>query len=468
MKKCLNCGGPNPNKEIYCDFCGSLLPSTKINPVVKYLQEIVKKCRDGSHIKLQKLSKKFSPFCIFHIWWKFISFFFTYLFILIPSAVLVYWIFNTKYFQDFFTEFNISNIISGFQNTTLNSDTLQNSLFGKLIHLQGLTDIALLIGGIIAYCAFFEYIKNHNIFESNQPSEYAKILNFFSYAFFASICYDCIIFGGYLEKWINPVSNDHNIEIFFLAVIMLIAIINVIIVFKIQSKEAKSYESLIKVSTFLEDIKFSPDFQNLSIYVFFLTISLPFFGDLLSFNLLSIITIDLQLLYLIATLGIINSMPRKATIIQFKQEPPIPDAFLLRDHDENYIIILTSDNKKKKVMKDSILWTAINENIPINKDNVTQIGDNIYEKPNGCLNLTKIKWWFLLYISAISILIEILMKITSILLPVIPSIIGKIAIILLLVVLPLILLVGIPTYDLIEQETVTTKIRRYIVSKLHL
>jgi hypothetical protein len=271
------------------------------------------------------------------------------LFLFIPSAIGEYWIFKTENLQEFFTGYNLSILISDSQNSLINSTSFQKSILGNLFYPKGITDVAVLFGCIIAYCAFFEYVKNRNIFDSNQTTDYAKLLNFFTYAFFASLFYDCIIIGGYFQGWFKDLSNDQFIEVFFLFTIALIAVLNIIIVYYLRSKNFDNYENLVKLSFYLERLNFSKDFQSLSIYIFFLTILVPFFGALLSFNILSIIFIDLQLIYIIAILGSLNSLPRNVSIIQFKTGDSIPDAFLLHDSEIDSILILTTENQKKKL-----------------------------------------------------------------------------------------------------------------------
>ncbi|MDD1686347.1 hypothetical protein [Methanoregula sp.] len=364
------------------------------------------------------MKKVSNRFCIFHIWWKFLSFFITFLFVFIPSAIGVYWIFKTENLQEFFTGYDISILISNSQNSLINSTSFQNSILGNLIYPKGITDIAFLFGCIIVYCAFFEYVKNRNIFDSNQTTDYAKLLNFFTYAFFASLFYDCIIIWGYFQGWFKDLSNDQFIEVFFLFTIALMALLNIIIVYYLRSKNFDNYENLVKLSFYLERINFSKDFQSLSIYIFFLTILVPFFGALLSFNILSIIFIDLQLIYIIAILGFLNSLPRNVSIIQFKTGDSIPDAFLLHDSEIDSILVLTTENQKKKIMKDTIFWTSKNNELPLNNVGITQIGNITIVKSEDCLNLVNVSWPLLLIFSAISIFLGYVLKILLILLPV--------------------------------------------------
>lgn len=415
----MNCGGPNPNQEIYCDYCGALLPSKPTNRIIHIIRGLfeilVIRFQTGY---LQYMKKVSNRFCIFHIWWKFLSFFITFLFVFIPSAIGVYWIFKTENLQEFFTGYDISILISNSQNSLINSTSFQNSILGNLIYPKGITDIAFLFGCIIVYCAFFEYVKNRNIFDSNQTTDYAKLLNFFTYAFFASLFYDCIIIWGYFQGWFKDLSNDQFIEVFFLFTIALMALLNIIIVYYLRSKNFDNYENLVKLSFYLERINFSKDFQSLSIYIFFLTILVPFFGALLSFNILSIIFIDLQLIYIIAILGFLNSLPRNVSIIQFKTGDSIPDAFLLHDSEIDSILVLTTENQKKKIMKDTIFWTSKNNELPLNNVGITQIGNITIVKSEDCLNLVNVSWPLLLIFSAISIFLGYVLKILLILLPV--------------------------------------------------
>lgn len=419
MKKCSNCGGPNSNNEIYCDYCGELLPDKKVNFISQLFHAEFDKSRNKYHIMRQNFLKKINRFCIFHIWVKFLFFFITFLFILIPTSVGVYWVFKTNIMQAFFTDYNISNAISGLQNTSINSTALQNSLLGTITKQRNLSDLAILVGAIVGYCAFFEYVKKWNLFDSIQTNDYARILNFFTYAFFASILYDCIIIGGFFQGWFNPVSNDQKIEIVFLFVMVFIACLNIIIAYYFHSKKntIDSYEDLVKNAYFLENINYSSNFQIFSIYVFFLTITLPFFGDALSFNILSILFIDLQLIYIISVLGFINSIPTQLSIIQFKSGDSINDAFLINDSKDDSIIILTSENQQKKIMKDSILWMSINDKISLKDDRILHIGDKIFVKTGECLNLSKISWPFLLIFSIFSIILGLILKLIVIILP---------------------------------------------------
>ena len=424
---------------IYCDFCGALLPTKPTNRIIQFIQgqsdTMIIRFQNMYQAYLKKISNRF---CIFHVWWKFLSFFITFLFLFIPSAIGVYWIFKTENLQEFFTGYDISTLFSNSQTSVVNATSLQNSILGNLFYPKGISDVALLFGCIIAYCAFFEYMKNRNIFDSNQTTDYAKLLNFFTYAFFASIFYDCIIIGGYFQGWFKDLSNDQFIEVFFLFTIALIAFLNIIIVYYLRSEKFDTYDNLVKLSFFLERLKFAKEFQSLSIYIFFLTISIPFFGALLSFNIFSIIFIDLQLIYILSILGFLNSLPRNVSIIKFKSGDSISDAFLLQDSGNDSILVLTTDNQKKKILKDTIFWTSPNEELSLNEVGITQIGDNTIVKSEECLNLVKVSWPLLLFFSAISIFLGSILKLILILLP-----FNELRIITLIVCLVFLFLLGI-------------------------
>ena len=383
--------------------------------IPEFFTAIIFRFQTGYQNYMKKISNRF---CIFHIWWKFLSFFISFLFLFIPSVIGVYGIFKTETLQKFFTEYDLTIFISGSQNSLINSTSFQNSILGNLFYPKGITDVAFLFGSIIAYCAFFEYVKNRNIFDSNQTTDYAKLLNFFTYAFFASLFYDVVIIAGFFQGWFKDPSNDQFIQVFFLFTIALIALLNIIVVYYLRSKNFDTYENLVKLSFYLERLNFSKEFQSLSIYIFFLTFFVPFFGALLSFNILSIIFIDLQLIYIIAILGSLNTLPRNVSIIKFKNGDSIPDAFLLQDSEIDSIIILTTDNQKKKIMKDTIFSTSQNKEFSINEVGITQIGNNTIEKSEECLNLVKVSWPLLLIFSMISILSGSIIQLILILLPV--------------------------------------------------
>jgi hypothetical protein len=111
----------------------------------------------------------------------------------------------------------------------------------------------------------------------------------------------------------------------------------------------------------------------------------PFFGDALSFSLLSIFFIDLQLIFIVSILGFINSLPTNLSKIQFKSGDSISDVFLLEDIHNDSILILTPDDQKKKIMKDSIFWTSDNSKFSPNNEGITQIGNIILMKTSQCI-----------------------------------------------------------------------------------
>jgi hypothetical protein len=449
MKNCKNCGVTNSDQELYCDYCGDLLPSKSTNRISLVIQglaySVIHTFQSGYQKSIKKLSNRF---CLFHIWWKFLLFFITFLFLFIPSTIGVYWIFKTETLQNFFTEYNIPTLISDSQNNIINSTSFQNSILGNLFYPKGISDIALLFGCIIAYCAFFEYVKNRNIFDSSQTTDYSKLLNFFTYAFFASIFYDCIIIGGYFQGWFKNLPNDQFIEVCFLFTIALITCLNIIIVYYLRSEKIDTCENLAKLSFYLDRLNFSKDFQTLSIYIFFLTIFIPFFGAILSFNILSIIFLDLQLIYMISILGFLNSLPKNVSMISFKASNSIPDAFLLQDSEKDSILVLTPDDQVRKIMKDTIFWTSPNKGVPLNNVGITRIGNNVIVNREECLNLVKISWPLLMLFSGISIILGSVLKIILILLPVIE--LRFITLIVCLLFLGLLLVVGRLAYNAVQ------------------
>lgn len=398
----------------------------------------------------------FNRFHIFHIWWKFLLFFSTFLFLFIPSSIGVDWIFKTKHLQNFFTGYTLNNLLNLSQAQPSDVTIYQTPFLNiNLLPFGGLSNIILIFGIIVGYCAFYEYMKKRNLFDEDQRSEYAKILNVFTYAYFASIFYDCIIIGGYLEGWFEGLSQDKFIEISFLFVILVISCLNIIIIYHFRTKEFDNYENFVKISLFLKKINFYKDFQTLSVYIFFLTIFLPFFGELLSFNVISILFLDFQLIYIIACLGLLNSIPVTTAKIEYTSNCPTENIFILQEA-EKYALILTPDNQKIKISNGAIFSISNDEGISLESEEITRIKESINTCPHT--NLSKIEYPYLFSYALVALAFGTFLKLFQVLwpifyiLPLLTSIVIIIISVTILFIIP-ILIMGYITSKLIAGET---------------
>lgn len=264
------------------------------------------------------------------------------------------------------------------------------SLIGSL----GLKGLAVLIMGLFSYFYFFEYIKNKGVKIPTEDEKEGKYFGFILsfYAIFNFILILPLILYLYIVK---GVIFESCVILFFYIVTRLV-FGNII---DIYNKILHDYNSLHKLNPSdisrelkslkektwnkLKEIRSKPrelilskrilGYINIKALrdgviwyillktssmlkaIFTLIFLVAFFGIILEFNILSLIYIELTLIFWYFVLSAVSHLPNKVSNIALNTGEILKEVYIIEDSSKGHIFVLTPQNKLIKIMKNSII-----------------------------------------------------------------------------------------------------------------
>jgi len=270
-------------------------------------------------------------------------------------------------------------------------------------------NIAAIIGFFALFCYIFDILGTFGL-KHKYSKEEGKIISPIRYLLISSILLSIFLVMGYLEGYFGfPLSK--TIEILFVVIIWGILFGSMYLLDLVYPKKYQDYSELL---IFLKRKGVSDDLDVLSLGLFFTIAGMTIFG-LMFFDLISIIIIDLLLLFIVGIIGTIKNLPVGLSDIKLKYGDPIFNIFVLSS-DNNFISYLAIDNKVKKITIDSV--ETISDNVMsadfdvkdpmqfVFNYNISQKQDMVIK--NDCINLSKITDKFILDACYVSFIIGVL------------------------------------------------------------
>jgi hypothetical protein len=293
-----------------------------------------------------KSSNKKNEYCIFLYWLKFLQFCIWFIFMLSGIVILFWMIFKNPVLPDFFKNVTITTSLK-----IINPPSSIQSYAGDFSSFILL--IGALIGAFAGYCYFYNYIKSIGWKINKLTSEYGNWSSAFMYLFFLCVLIAVVFIGGASEKYFGALDSNKFLELSILSSFLIIAILNMIFFRKIYPKKSLTYERSQFLISFLKQEEFDNYFNSISVIIFFITLEIAVFGHIFGFNPLSIICVDVFLLFTLWVLGILNQHPQNLSTIRLKSGNSINQVFLL-DIEDNFIHYLTKDDQTETVTTSSI------------------------------------------------------------------------------------------------------------------
>jgi hypothetical protein len=313
------------------------------------------------------------------------------------GIVIIYWmIFKNPILPDFFTNYNLSVSLKTMHEPT----TLQNFFIGDFAAL------ILLVGVFTSYCYFYDHIRNIGWKINKFSSETSRLSSPFMYLFLLCVFIAVVFIGGAVEGYFNPLNSNKILEIASLSVVLIIAVLNVQVFRKIYQSEFVTHSNFTSVTNFLKKEKFDVIFNSFSRFIFIITLEVAVFGYIFGFNPLSIISLDIFLIFILWVLGILNQHPTHLSTILLTTGRSIHCVYIL-ETDNNFIHYLTREDKIEKITVSSVLQVETNNESSISKS--FQTGEEYQSAKNRiCDCLSKISDGTIFSASIISIFIGIL------------------------------------------------------------
>ena len=116
----------------------------------------------------QSIDEK-NRYCLFQLWLKIVNFFTIFFFVLINVVIVGWIVIKTNDFKTFFRNFDVSHTINYLNNLPLNSN----------FFVKDFTGIIILVGLFVAYCYFFDYIKNKGLNFDEESENKGKMFSSF-------------------------------------------------------------------------------------------------------------------------------------------------------------------------------------------------------------------------------------------------------------------------------------------------
>jgi len=304
-----------------------------------------------------------NKFCKFLLWEKIIFSFVCYFTIIVFFVILGWLLIITSLAKTFFNSFNLNFTIN-----LLNNPDVQQTFL-----LNGIFNIVALIGFFSLFCYIFYQLSEHGI-KNAFPGEEKKIFPVVFYLLIISAILSGSIIFSYIQGNLGSFSIPRDIEVFCLAFSLVFLLWSSIILNQIFPKRYEDYSELIIL---LDKTLLFKNYEFTSMFFFFLMIGLPIFGLILGFNIVSIICLDLMLMFMVGILGAINSLPLGLANIKLKSGDSISNIYIL-NLDQNFITFLQEDNKTRKLTLDSIeSYGEEKLEVDFNIDNLTQTIANL-------------------------------------------------------------------------------------------
>jgi len=213
-----------------------------------------------------------------------------------------------------------------------------------------------LITGFGIYCYVFGFLTDfpQNVYDLD--SERGKFFNFFV-LLFSCVAFIVLIFLSlaYANIWL------------FKTMEMISILLIVILTFYFNMDLLKRYELIINSQKNLDTIDRIRNQQighfwdpilgeGYTSFLFILTIFIPIFGITYQFNMLTIVFLNLFFLNWLANLSAISNLPCSKYDIKFigNNNPPIWNVYILNNCENDILIVLTTDDSKIRIVKESI------------------------------------------------------------------------------------------------------------------
>lgn len=257
--------------------------------------------------------------------------------------------------------------------------------------LNGIFNVVALIGFFALFCYIFDLLSKKG-FKYGYEGEEKRIFSPVYYFLIVSTLLTGGIIASYFEGILGPFTISRDIEVFYLLLTLTILLASSYILKTIYPKTFNDYKKLI---IFLNKTFIFKNFNQTSIMIFFLTVITPFFGYILGFNIISIICLDLMMMFIVGILGSINNIPTGLTNIKLNSSNEISNVFIL-SWDQDFVSYLSEDDKVRKIAI-SAIESHYDESFSPNISNLIQTVSNIHisnfqdqEIKNNCISLIKI------------------------------------------------------------------------------
>lgn len=297
---------------------------------------------------------KRSECCILLCWIIFLNFFVWFIFSLL-GVVIIYWmIFKNPILPDFFQNYNLTIMLK----------SVQNPAPVQIFFANDFSSFILLIGIFISYCYFFDHIRSIGRNLNKFSSEKSHLSSPFIYLFFICVFITVVFIGSAIEGYFHLINLNKILEILTLILVLSLALINVIIFKRTYGLNQLTFKKFESISLFLKKERFDIFYNSFSRMIFFITLEIPIFGYIFGFNPLSIISIDVILIFMMWVLGIFNQHPINSSTIQLSCERSISRVYII-DTDNDFIQYITNTDKIEKI--------SINMVQKIKQDQITSL-----------------------------------------------------------------------------------------------
>jgi hypothetical protein len=224
----------------------------------------------------------------------------------------------------------------------LNDPNSQNFL------ISGPFNVIAILGFFALFCYIFDILRTYGL-TYNHSKEEKQIISPLRYLLLASLVFACFLIVGYVEGFFGEFTLTKNIEIVFIIIIALILLYSLVI---FSEMKFKTYNDYIRGIYILDNNDLREDLETESLKLFFIIAGITIFG-LMFFDILSIVTMDLMLLFIVGIIGSITMLPHEISNIKLKGGRNIPDVIILKES-EYFISYLDSTNNSKRITIDSV------------------------------------------------------------------------------------------------------------------
>lgn len=341
--------------------------------------------------------------CKLLFWDKFLFAFIAYLTVLTYFTILGWLLVVTSVAKNFFSTFNLNFTIH-----LLNTPELQNSIL-----FSGIFNLVAIIGFFALFCYIFDIFSKKGI-RYEFEREDMKIVSPIFYCLIISAVLTGAIIVSYFEGVLGPFTISRDIEIITLSTSLILLLWSTTVLTKIYPKNHDEYTKILILLPKLLIFKKYPLF---SIAIFLLILGIPVFGYVLGFNVLSILCLDLIMLFMVGILGTINNLPTGIANITLKNGSEISNVYIL-NRDQYFISYLSDDNKVRRITIDSIEnycevkleteFNILNPSFTIKNHQISQNQD--LKIAQNCTSLSKINEYFIFLLCIVSLICGIFLQ----------------------------------------------------------
>jgi hypothetical protein len=335
-----------------------------------------------------------NEYCVFAYWLKFFQFFVWFIFMLSGIVILFWMVFKNPLLPVFFQTFTITKSLK-----TINElSTIQN-YFAK-----DFSALILLVGVFAGYCYFFNYLRSAGWKINKLSGGEGKWSSFFIYLFFLCIFIAIVFIGGSIFHYYGDLDSNKIFELFILTIILTITFLNVWFFKKIFPNQNLTFEKTESVVSFLKQEDYETKFNLICLIIFLITLELAGIGYIFGFNPLTIVCLDIFLLYTIWVLGILYQVPQKPSTVRLKIGRSISHVYIL-DIDDDFISYLTRDDHIDKITISSVFKVEKSNESSLFRSN--QIINDYQNSDKKCYYLSKISEGTIIFACSVSIFIGI-------------------------------------------------------------